>query len=266
MYIPIRHLTGWNWHGAEHLLAFDPNPRGKALVQTEMQNWEISMLGAQLADSQGEKHTSLSVSDFLAHPQTALEFASLQKFAKITPQYPGVRAALPRSVCDAWLETLYPCLDAAFTAPPKGWRIEAWFSIVTTPAEQLIPMQRFPHVDGTDPDQVAMMLYLHGTGHGGTGFFRHRSTGFEELTEANFPAYRAALEKDVREEGLPPAAYTTDGAPYFERVYASEGRFNEAIFYRGNRLHSGIIVGDEALSPDPLKGRLTINAFFRPIR
>ncbi|MEM7703699.1 MAG: DUF6445 family protein [Pseudomonadota bacterium] len=235
-------------------------------MQTEPQNWRISLARAQSSESIAVNQAFLSVCGFLANPQTALDFASLQKFAKITPQYPGVRAPVPQSVCDAWLKALSPRLDTVFAAPPNGWRIEAWFSIVTTPAQQLIPMQRFPHVDGTDPDQIAMMLYLHGTGHGGTGFFRHRKTGIEELTEENFLAYRTALEKDVREGGLPPAAYTTDGAPYFERMHASEGRFNEAIFYRGNRLHSGIIADGEDLSPDPLKGRLTINAFFRPIR
>jgi len=231
-----------------------------------MQNWEISLSDAQNGRAGASDHAFLSIPDFLSVPDSALEFASLQKFAKITPQYPGVRAALPQTVCDAWLKTLSPALDMAFTAPPKGWRIEAWFSIVTTPPDQLVPMQRFPHVDGTDPDQIAMMLYLHRTGHGGTGFYRHRSSGIEALSDATFPAYRAALENDVRTSGLPPATYTTDGAPYFECFHASNGRFNEAIFYRGNLLHSGIIESGQELSPDPHRGRLTINAFFRPIR
>ena len=231
-----------------------------------MQNWEISLSGASEGAPTSASHAFLTVGNFLRDPNQVLEFASLQNFAKITPQYPGVRAALPESVCTAWLEALSPNLDDAFSAPPKGWRIEAWFSIVTTPPTDLIPMQCFQHVDGTDPDRIAMMLYLHETSHGGTGFFRHRSTGFESLTDDNFPAYRAGLEEDVRRTGLPPRAYTTDGAPHFERFHVSEGRFNSAIFYRGNLLHSGIIQPGAELSPDPRKGRLTINAFFRPIR
>lgn len=235
-------------------------------MQTAMQNWEISLSGAQPSAETHEKQAFITSYEFLRAPQAVIEFASLQNFANITPQYPGVRAALPAEVCSAWLTFLSPELDKTFTAPPGGWRIEAWFSIVTTPPGELVPMQCFPHVDGTDPDQIAMMLYLHETPHGGTGFFRHRSTGFESLTAENFPTYRAALEADVRRSGLPPRAYTTDGSPHFDRVDASEGRFNSAIFYRGNRLHSGIILPGEPLSPDPRKGRLTINAFFRPIR
>ena len=230
-----------------------------------MQNWEISLSGAKIDEIAQGNHPFITASGFLQAPDEVMEFASLQKFAKITPHYPGVRAALPPGVCEAWLETLSPELDRAFTAPPGGWRIEAWFSLVTTPPAALVPMQRFPHVDGTDPDQIAMMLYLHHTPHGGTGFYRHRSTGLESLTDETFPAYRAALEADVRDGGLPPPAYTTDGLPYFERFHASAGHFNSAVFYRGNLLHSGLVAPGAPLSPDPREGRLTINAFFRPI-
>ena len=155
-------------------------------------------------------------------------------------------------------------LDKVFGAAAYGWEIQAWFSLVTDASDALIPMQRFPHVDGTNPRQLAMMLYLHTTDHGGTGFFRHKSSGLAELTEANFPQYRAALEEDVRRDGLPQSAYVSDGAPFFERIHQCEGRFNEAIFYRGNLLHSGLIDNHATLSPDPREGRLTINAFFRP--
>jgi len=155
-------------------------------------------------------------------------------------------------------------LDEAFGKSVNGWEIQAWYSLVTTPPAALIPMQRFPHVDGTDPDQLAMMLYLHNTDQGGTGFFRHRRSGLSALTDSTFPQYRAALEQDVREHGLPAAAYVTDGAPFFDLEYSSDGAFNQAVFYRGNLLHSGLIHNPAQLSPDPTKGRLTINAFFRP--
>ncbi len=200
----------------------------------------------------------------MSDPETAVQTASLQKFAVTTPQYPGVRSPLPDDVCSAWLGDLSPMLDAGFGVAEHGWQMQAWFSLVTTPPAQLIPMQCFPHVDGTDPRQLAMMLYLHRSDHGGTGFFRHKSSGLEALTNATFPAYRAALENDVREQGMPKPAYVTDGAPHFERIYEVEGAFNQAVFYRGNVLHSGLINNASEFSSDPQKGRLTINAFFRP--
>ncbi|QUL38169.1 hypothetical protein KDC96_01730 [Erythrobacter sp. JK5] len=197
-------------------------------------------------------------------PEVAIEAACLQNFAKITPQYPGLRAPLDRAVAKAWLAQLSPLLDRAFGPATGGWGMQVWFSIVTTPPGALIPMQRLPHVDGTDPALVAMMLYLHRTDHGGTAFFRQKTTGLESLTAETFPRYKAALEEEVGQTGLPPARYIEDGGPHFERIFASPGSFNQAIFYRGNVLHSGIIDNHAPLPLDPRTGRLTINALFRP--
>jgi hypothetical protein len=206
----------------------------------------------------------VSLDNFLVDPEHAIFQASLQKFAKITPQYPGVRAPLDPAVQEAWLAQLAPLLDQWFGKPDGAWTMQAWYSLVTTPRESLAPMQRLPHVDGTDPGQIAMMLYLHNTGHGGTTFFRHRSTGLTALTAETYPRYSQAVQAEYGRTGLPPAAYPTDGAPHFERVHVAQGTFNRAVFYRGNLLHSGVIDNDAPLKPDPREGRLTINAFFRP--
>lgn len=216
-----------------------------------------------------EQHRLVTVDDILANPDHVISDAILQDFAKITPHYPGLRAPLDPVVCDHWLGQLAPLLDQWFGSVGAGWTMQAWFSIVTTPPAQLQPIQRLPHVDGTDPAQVAMMLYLHRSGpqnrHGGTAFFRHRTTGLSALTAADYPRYAAALQGDVARTGLPPAAYTTDGAPHFERIHAVSGAFNQAVFYRGNILHSGVIDNAAPLPADPRRGRLTINAFFRPV-
>jgi len=188
----------------------------------------------------------------------------LQKFANITPQYPGIRAPLEDEVAAAWAEALSPLLSRAFDEPPGRWSIQAWYSIVTRAPQDLAPIQCLPHVDGTNPRQIALMLYLHHTAHGGTAFFRHIATGLEALTADSFPRYRESLERDVRKTGLPPKAYVTDGAPHFERTHVVGGTFNQAVFYRGNILHSGVIDNGAALPADPRAGRLTINAFLRP--
>lgn len=230
-----------------------------------MENWSVSLSNLRRETFSTQNHEFIVIDGFMEEPETAHRHASLQNFAKITPQYPGVRAPLPEAVAFAWLETLTPLLDQTFGTAEHGWQIQAWYSIVTARPAELIPLQRFPHVDGTDPRQLAMMLYLHQTDHGGTAFFRHRATGFEALNEDTYLQYRAALEKEVGEAGLPAAAYVTDGSPFFERIHASEGAFNQAVFYRGNLLHSGIIDNNVDLPADPRTGRLTINAFFRPI-
>jgi hypothetical protein len=227
--------------------------------------WDIALGAARIERFSTCGHVLVAVPEFLAAPEYVIQQAVLQNFAKITPQYPGVRAALPEEVCKAWLACLSPLLSAHFGPAPQGWTMQAWFSLVTTAPGELLPLQRLPHVDGTDPDQVAMMLYLHHTGHGGTAFFRHLSTGLESLTAGDYPRYAAAVQAEYGRTGLPPAAYPTDGAPHFARTHAVSGAFNEAVFYRGNILHSGVIDNAAPLSPDPRAGRLTINAFFRPV-
>mgnify|MGYP002780210464 CR=1 FL=1 len=229
------------------------------------QGWAIAPAVPQVGVFASGNQPLISVENFLENPEHAILQACLQKFAKITPQYPGVRAALDPAVCRAWLGVLSPLLDQWFGGDGRPWAMQAWYSLVTTPPAALAPIQRLPHVDGTDPQQIAMMLYLHRTGHGGTAFFRHRATGFESLTAETYLRYAAAVQDEVARAGLPSAAYPTDGAPNFERIHVAEGTFNSAIFYRGNILHSGVIDNAAPLSADPREGRLTINAFFRPV-
>ena len=227
-------------------------------------HWGIALTDWQDENFPLPDQRLVSLDNFLIDPDHAILQASLQKFAKITPQYPGLRAALDPAVCRAWLTQLGPLLDQWFGGTGRPWAMQAWYSLVTTPREALAPMQRLPHVDGTDPQQIAMMLYLHRTGHGGTAFFRHRTTGLASISTQDFPRYAATVKADYQRTGMPPAAYPTDGAPHFERIHVAEGRFNRAVFYRGNILHSGVIDNDASLSADPREGRLTINAFFRP--
>ena len=227
-------------------------------------DWEIAPGAARAERFGGPGHDLVTVPGFMKAPDTAIAAAILQKFAKITPQYPGLRAALPEPVCRAWIAALAPLLDAHFGKATRGWQMQAWFSLVTTTPAALLPIQRLPHVDGTDPAQVAMMLYLHRTGHGGTAFFRHLATGLEALTAETYPRFAAAVQAEYGRTGLPPAAYPTDGAPHFARTHVVPGEFNAAVFYRGNILHSGVIDNAAPLSADPREGRLTINAFFRP--
>jgi len=226
--------------------------------------WAVAIANPMISTFSEKNHKLVTIDGLLEQPEHAIEQAVLQDFARITPQYPGLRAPLDPAVCAHLLDRLAPRLDQWFAHGTILWEMQAWYSIVTTPPSALAPIQRLPHVDGTDPAQIAMMLYLHRTGHGGTAFFRHRSTGLSALTAADYPRYAAALKADVARTGLPAAAYTTDGAPHFERIHAVPGHFNQAVFYRGNILHSGVIDNDAPLSADPRTGRLTINAFFRP--
>ena len=66
----------------------------------------------------------------------------------------------------------------------------------------------------------------------------------------------------MREAGRTAArgfTYIRGDTALFERTASVAARFNRAIFYRSNLLHSGDIAADAGLSPDPRRGRLTAN-------
>lgn len=165
-----------------------------------MSDWSIKSTDAEVSYFSTEKHMLASIPELLGDPKSVIREAVLQKFAKITPQYPGVRAQLSESASTALVSALSPMLSDVFDTPSGTWSILAWYSLVTSSPAELLPIQRLPHVDGTDPNQVAMMLYLHQTDHGGTAFFRHKSTGLEALTEHEFPRYRDTLQREVAEK------------------------------------------------------------------
>lgn len=213
----------------------------------------------------GEDETTLvEVSDFFDAPESVRSAAAEQRFAHINPHYPGIRAEVEASLLSHLCDGVSQLAVSHLKLPHREWKGQAWYSIVTQAPERLTPIQRLPHFDGFDEDQLAVMIYLNHTAHGGTGFYRHLSSGFERITEARYPAYKDSLESGVRTAGLPPAVYPSDGAPHFEKIYESDAAYNSFILYPGTLLHSGVIRNDVFLPSEPEHGRLTINGFFRP--
>ena len=174
-----------------------------------------------------------------------------------------MRAPTPSSCYAALFRPLGEVLRSVFGFNKGAHVRECNFSLVTTPPDQLQPIQRLSHYDGAQPDVVAVLIDLCGPEHGGACFFRHKRTGFEPVTAPRFESYRASLEQDVREMGLPPAVYYAEDAR-FDRIAGYEAAFNRALVYRGVTLHSGSIVNPGGLSHDLRVGRLTINAFLEP--
>src|SRR5215211_7132380 len=115
-------------------------------------------------------------------------------------------------------------LAGAFDLDPVPPVFECYFSIVTTEPEALAPIQRLPHVDGLEPDRIAILVFLSGTSGSGTAFYRQRATGFETLDTDRFPRFEAALRAGVVEHGLPPPAYIAGDTPLYERIALYEAR------------------------------------------
>lgn len=213
----------------------------------------------------GAEGTAVIVVDgCLAAPEDAVALAGSLRYAPIGPYYPGVRASLGPDVAQAFAEALSEAIAVSLGVEAARWKGDCFYSIVTTPPGRLAPIQRLPHFDGLEDTRVAALLYLARADFGGTSFYRHRATGFETVNAARYPAYGAALQADVQRHGLPPADYIGDGGALFEEIWSFEPVFNRLLVYRGNALHCSRIRNAEALTADPLHGRLTLNLFLGP--
>ena len=213
----------------------------------------------------GQEGTKIiRVADVFKAPEEIVEAAATQSYAHINPHYPGIRAEVDSGLLGALCEAVSQLVAAHLGQPKRTWIGQAWYSIVTHDPAQLTPIQRLPHFDGFDENQLAIMIYLNHTAHGGTAFYRQKTTGYERITEGRFSEFRAQLERGMRASGLPPARYITDGAPHYEKIADFGATFNSLILYPGMLLHSGVIDNELPLPSDPKTGRLTLNGFFRP--
>ena len=176
--------------------------------------------------------------------------------------YPGLRRVIGDADGAAFghverlLEDAAPYIGGGFDM--DGFTvIEASFSMVTTPPEALTPPQRAPHFDSTDPNYLAVMLYLGGTEGSGTAFYRQRVTGIEVVNDANLPRFVAAAK------AAPAEGYIRGSDAHYEEIGRIEAVPDRLVVYRGALLHSGVIPPDMNFSADPNEGRLTLNIFIK---
>lgn len=202
----------------------------------------------------------VTIDDLVPDPATLRTAAAAAAWRPGGRHYPGIRAAVTPDYVASIQPVLATVLREAFGCGAAMRVLDAGFSIVTTPPAELTLEQRLPHVDATAADRIALIHYLSPEDSDGTAFYRHRTTGFETVTEDRVSTYYAALNRQVV-AAPPPPSYLNDDTPLFERIAVGEARYNRALIYRSRLLHSGAIAPDAALSPDPLAGRLTVTLF-----
>lgn len=178
--------------------------------------------------------------------------------------YPGVRAKPPREYIEEIVRVLGPLLGQVYSIPAGlALAVNAYYSLVATPPEDLQVLQRVPHFDSNTRHFYAVTHYLNPGDFGGTGLFRHKPTGFENVTEDRLQAYAQAGDSYLRAHGDPPAEYIRTTDDHYELFEAIDYRPNRLIAYPGSLLHSGLIDPDRDINPDPATGRLTANFFMR---
>ncbi|EJL32820.1 hypothetical protein PMI01_02460 [Caulobacter sp. AP07] len=213
-----------------------------------------------------ERHPVLLIDGLLTGAEGLVDFAAdtavLAPVRSAANFYPGVRAPAPGGYVRALIKALRPHLAQLFGAPIDGQaHVTSALSMATLPAQAANLAQRLPHIDTTQPSQLAILHYLCGPEHGGTAFYRHRATGFEAIDPDRGPAYFAALRDEIAgKDG--PGGYIVGSGDLFEQTAAVTPVFNRVIVYASNLLHAGVLP-DRPLSLDPRLGRLTANTFFR---
>jgi hypothetical protein len=203
------------------------------------------------------------IDNFVADPLALVEDAAVLSFNAIAPFYPGIRSAAPRPTIARLISGVSDLIAETFGLFKPLSEFESWYSLVTTPPQELAPIQRLPHFDSVDPGRIAILHYLMQSEKGGTSFFRHRATGFESVSAERQDRYVAAIDADVARFGMPDPAYIAGDTPLFERIAHYEARFNRAIIYRGNTIHCADIPANMQLASDPRTGRFTINTFIQ---
>jgi hypothetical protein len=181
--------------------------------------------------------------------------------------YPGLRRVLTDVDGDAFatasrtLELIAPYIGGAFNAESFDL-LEVSFSIVTTPARDLLPAQCAPHFDAADPDQLAVVHYLNAQSDSGTAFYRQRRTNIERIDTTNRDIFIAEAERAFASGECPRDYINTSNAAY-EQIGAVSAAQDRLLIYPGALLHSGIIPPGMEFSADPAQGRLTANYFLR---
>jgi hypothetical protein len=215
----------------------------------------------------GRSAIAVSMIDNVLHdPEGVAALGFAQSYAQDRGNlYPGLRAPMPEGFSTAFRAWLTPILQRSgmLEGSRAIHRDSSFFSVVTTASTDLLPIQRIPHYDSTDPGLFAAVIYLCDTRFSGTSFYRHRKTGYEAITEENRNNYELALDSDMRIQGAPQKEYINGDSLLFEVIFSNELKFNSAIIYPGRILHAGNIKRQFNPPKDRNEWRLTVTALLQ---
>lgn len=204
----------------------------------------------------------LIIDQLVADPERLVRKAASRCFDSESEYFPGLRADAPAKYRSFLESVLNPLLPQHFGIQPGRFTFSmCHYSLVATPADQLQPRQRVPHIDSVGGDGLATVHYLFHGDWGGTAFYRHRDTGFEYIDQQRREAYFRQLTVQSQGDNAPGPGYINGSTALFEQTAKVDAVFNRLIVYRRNSLHSGCIDDSHVPPADPRDGRLSINTF-----
>lgn len=217
-----------------------------------------------------EGNRVIIIDDFMDNASELIKLAKSMEPFEVDQDhyYPGIKRifggkdVMADSYVQQMMHALAPIIYDVFNV--EYFNVDsACFSLVTNRPETLHPRQCIPHFDNTDQGYFAVLHFLSMTPKGGTSFYRHKATGFENISLERQNVYLFEANKEMNLFGPPEKAYISESNDIFERIAYFEGRFNRVLIYKGSLLHSGHIEPDFNFSPDPEMGRLTTNIFIQ---
>lgn len=208
------------------------------------------------------KSPIIVVDDFLQSVEELIDCAGdMSSFIEQkTDYYPGVRKPLPRAYEDTlkhWIELALPNILSQTNVAVDV--TSCMMSLTNQSPDSLVPIQCIPHFDTHNANQWALIHYLCDERFGGTGFFKHKRSGFETITHKNQKVYFRTLTDDANVSGVPYGSYIQGSNALFDMLFSVEAKVNRLVMYPSNLLHSGLIKKWQANTPRA--GRLTANAF-----
>jgi len=214
------------------------------------------------------EHQLVFIDDFLEDPQALVEAACRSEFTPYERTaerkgYPGLRAKVPAAYSANLTALMEPLIRINYAVPEELplHKSECAFSLTTVQPQMLGPLQRTPHFDASTPHHMAVLLYLCDEAHGGTGFYRHKATGLQQITRDSSGRFLDVYYKEINARH-PKPRYFDDSDEHFEFLGMMPARFNRLVIYPGSLLHTAVINPERSISSAARSGRLTVNTFY----
>jgi hypothetical protein len=199
----------------------------------------------------------LVIDDFYLDPDNVRERALQGHFERMEAGYPGRHEPLDILENDDLLIAMTYLREVIQIAARKTFDLEELstdFSVLTTPSKSVHKTQSHPHTDGV---ALAGIIYLNPENMGGTCIYNNKILDSIVLNRSNRAAYdRLVSDNEFKNTD----GYISDSFDMWEKVYTSEGKYNQLVMYTGNLFHSVNVIKD----PDPSdlsKARLTQRIF-----
>lgn len=225
-------------------------------------------LKCELIKIGNEKTPVFIIDNFLLDPKAVIEDAIERKFEVIKnpsgPGYPGIRAPINADYANTLMRAIANIFYNILKVPKELDLIpqSGTYSLMNIPEADLDLIQCIPHYDSLEPYKYAILHYLNPGNFGGTGFYRHKPTGYENITTERKTDYFSSAQAFVDTHGSHERKYITDSTNHYELITSVDYKPNRLIIYPTTILHSAYVTNPAIdINDDPRTGRLSANLF-----